>query len=201
MPFHLLSSSADASRVGLPRLCGFPPFYDENNSVLFAQIKAGAFDFPSPYWDDISDEAKDLILKLLVVDPTHRLSAAQVLDHPWVASVSVLVECRVCAAAARLTILPCAPLSLFALCFQAVPKTGELTSAKSQMKRFNARRRFRVRWCLCSAGLYLLAHPMCVLCLPGARACGAGHQRVPKVWQAEPGRADSGSSRRGHRGD
>jgi pregnancy upregulated non-ubiquitously expressed CaM kinase len=37
-------------------LCGFPPFYDENNAALFAQIKAGAFDFPSPYWDDVSDD-------------------------------------------------------------------------------------------------------------------------------------------------
>lgn len=35
-------------------LCGFPPFYDENNATLFAQIKAGAYDFPSPYWDDVS---------------------------------------------------------------------------------------------------------------------------------------------------
>jgi len=34
----------------------FPPFYDENNAALFAQIKAGAYDFPSPYWDDVSDE-------------------------------------------------------------------------------------------------------------------------------------------------
>lgn len=55
--------------------------------MLFAQIKAGSFDFPSPYWDDVSDDAKDLILKLLVVDPTHRLSAAQVQTHKWVAPV------------------------------------------------------------------------------------------------------------------
>ena len=36
-------------------LCGFPPFYDENNAALFAQIKAGAFDFPTPYWDAVSE--------------------------------------------------------------------------------------------------------------------------------------------------
>lgn len=70
-------------------LCGFPPFYDENNAVLFAQIKSGAFDFPSPYWDSVSDGAKDLVLQLLVVDPTRRLSAAQVQRHPWVAMGSV----------------------------------------------------------------------------------------------------------------
>lgn len=34
----------------------FPPFYDENNAALFAQIKAGAYDFPSPYWDDVSED-------------------------------------------------------------------------------------------------------------------------------------------------
>jgi hypothetical protein len=37
------------------RLCGFPPFYDENNSVMFEQIRTGAFDFPSPYWDSVSE--------------------------------------------------------------------------------------------------------------------------------------------------
>jgi hypothetical protein len=67
-------------------LCGFPPFYDENNAELFRQIKAGAYDFPSPYWDEVSDLAKDLISRLLVVDPAKRLSAAEVLAHPWVAA-------------------------------------------------------------------------------------------------------------------
>ena len=35
-------------------LCGFPPFYDENNAALFASIKACEYDFPSPYWDSVS---------------------------------------------------------------------------------------------------------------------------------------------------
>lgn len=39
-------------------LCGFPPFYDENNAVLFQTIRAGDFGFPSPYWDDISEEGE-----------------------------------------------------------------------------------------------------------------------------------------------
>lgn len=67
-------------------LCGFPPFYDENNAVLFQTIRAGDFGFPSPYWDDISEEAKDLVRKLLRVDPKDRLSAAEVLEHPWIQS-------------------------------------------------------------------------------------------------------------------
>ena len=42
-------------------LCGFPPFYDESNAVLFQLIKKGQYTFPSPYWDDVSESAKDLV--------------------------------------------------------------------------------------------------------------------------------------------
>jgi len=65
-------------------LCGFPPFFDDNNAQLFAAIKAGSYDFPSPYWDDVSPEAKDMIEKLLVVDPAKRMTSEGVLAHPWV---------------------------------------------------------------------------------------------------------------------
>lgn len=64
-------------------LCGFPPFYDEDNTALFEQIKSGTFEFPSPYWDDVSDIAKDLISKLLKVDPSERLQGDEILEHPW----------------------------------------------------------------------------------------------------------------------
>lgn len=47
-------------------------------------IKQGQFDFPSPYWDDISDIVKDLIKQILVVDPKSRLTAEDILAHPWV---------------------------------------------------------------------------------------------------------------------
>lgn len=52
-------------QVTFRSLCGFPPFYEENNQKLFDMIKAGQFDFPSPYWDDISDIVKDLIKSIL----------------------------------------------------------------------------------------------------------------------------------------
>eukprot|EP00744_Colponema_vietnamica_P001930 GILI01003122.1.p1 GENE.GILI01003122.1~~GILI01003122.1.p1 ORF type:complete len:325 (+),score=117.91 GILI01003122.1:112-1086(+) len=65
-------------------LCGFPPFYDENNTLLFEQIKHARYDFPSPYWDNISEAAKDLVRKLLVVDPARRLNADEILAHPWI---------------------------------------------------------------------------------------------------------------------
>lgn len=64
-------------------LCGFPPFYAENDSLLFQQIKAGKYEFLRPYWDPVSDEAKDFVAKLLVVDPKRRMTAEQALHHPW----------------------------------------------------------------------------------------------------------------------
>ena len=67
-------------------LCGFPPFYDEDNSILFNAIRKGEYDFPSPYWDSVTEEAKDLVTKLLVVDPALRLTAQQTLNHPWLKS-------------------------------------------------------------------------------------------------------------------
>ena len=64
-------------------LCGFPPFYAEENSELFTLICSGKFEFHSPYWDTISDSAKDLIKKLLIVQPEKRLSTDEILNHPW----------------------------------------------------------------------------------------------------------------------
>lgn len=64
-------------------LCGFPPFYDEDNQKLFDLIKNAEYDFPSPYWDSISENAKDLIRKLLLVDKEKRLTVDQILKHPW----------------------------------------------------------------------------------------------------------------------
>ncbi|XP_076833132.1 serine/threonine-protein kinase DCLK1-like isoform X2 [Brachyhypopomus gauderio] len=67
-------------------LCGFPPFRGsaDNQEVLFDQIVMGQLDFPLPYWDNVSDTAKDLITCMLHVEVTQRYSALQVLDHPWV---------------------------------------------------------------------------------------------------------------------
>jgi len=65
-------------------LCGFPPFYHEQTAQLYKQIKKGEFAFTSPYWDDISETARDLVCKLLVVDPAQRYTAKQVLAHPFV---------------------------------------------------------------------------------------------------------------------
>uniref|UniRef100_A0A3B3B8N5 Serine/threonine-protein kinase DCLK2 n=1 Tax=Oryzias melastigma TaxID=30732 RepID=A0A3B3B8N5_ORYME len=67
-------------------LCGFPPFrsIDDDQEVLFEQILKCQFDFPSPYWDNVSDAAKALIMGMLQASVDQRYTAAQVLDHPWV---------------------------------------------------------------------------------------------------------------------
>ncbi|CAK4645481.1 hypothetical protein LEN26_005585 [Aphanomyces euteiches] len=64
-------------------LCGFPPFYDESQVQEMEKIRRADYDFPSPYFDEISDLAKDFIRKMLVVDVDARLSADDVLAHPW----------------------------------------------------------------------------------------------------------------------
>uniref|UniRef100_A0A3B3SXM4 Serine/threonine-protein kinase DCLK2 n=1 Tax=Paramormyrops kingsleyae TaxID=1676925 RepID=A0A3B3SXM4_9TELE len=67
-------------------LCGFPPFRSENNlqKDLFEQILVGKLEFPSPYWDSISDSAKELIGQMLQVNVEARYTAEDVLAHPWV---------------------------------------------------------------------------------------------------------------------
>ncbi|XP_050425539.1 calcium/calmodulin-dependent protein kinase type 1 isoform X4 [Adelges cooleyi] len=65
-------------------LCGYPPFYDENDANLFAQILKGEFEFDSPYWDDISDSAKNFIKQLMCVDAEKRYTCRQALAHPWI---------------------------------------------------------------------------------------------------------------------
>ncbi|XP_041378894.1 LOW QUALITY PROTEIN: calcium/calmodulin-dependent protein kinase type 1D-like [Gigantopelta aegis] len=67
-------------------LCGYPPFYSENDSELFKQIMKGEYEFDSPYWDNISDSAKDFISHLMELDPKKRYDCEQALTHPWIAA-------------------------------------------------------------------------------------------------------------------
>lgn len=50
-------------------LCGFPPFYGDTDAEVLAQVKAGAYSFAGPEWRRVSDEGKDLIRKLLKINP------------------------------------------------------------------------------------------------------------------------------------
>ncbi|CAJ2499858.1 Uu.00g027110.m01.CDS01 [Anthostomella pinea] len=65
-------------------LCGFPPFYDESIEVLTEKVAKGQYTFLSPWWDDISKSAQDLISHLLTVDPDKRFTITEFLAHPWV---------------------------------------------------------------------------------------------------------------------
>ncbi|XP_028253064.1 calcium/calmodulin-dependent protein kinase type 1D [Parambassis ranga] len=73
-------------------LCGYPPFYDENDSKLFEQILKADYEFDAPYWDDISDSAKDFISSLMEKDPTKRFTCEQALRHPWIAGDTALCK-------------------------------------------------------------------------------------------------------------
>lgn len=69
-------------------LCGFPPFYDESIQVLTEKVARGQYTFLSPWWDDISKPAQDLVSHLLTVDPEKRFTIAQFLAHPWIRNVN-----------------------------------------------------------------------------------------------------------------
>uniref|UniRef100_A0A8C1ATX4 calcium/calmodulin-dependent protein kinase n=2 Tax=Cyprinus carpio TaxID=7962 RepID=A0A8C1ATX4_CYPCA len=74
-------------------LVGYPPFWDEDQHRLYQQIKAGAYDFPSPEWDTVTPEAKDLINKMLTINPSKRITAAEALKHPWISHRSTVASC------------------------------------------------------------------------------------------------------------
>ncbi|XP_031845216.1 calcium/calmodulin-dependent protein kinase II isoform X29 [Nomia melanderi] len=65
-------------------LVGYPPFWDEDQHRLYAQIKAGSYDYPSPEWDTVTVEAKNLINQMLTVNPSQRITASEALKHPWI---------------------------------------------------------------------------------------------------------------------
>ncbi|CUM63979.1 uncharacterized protein PRCAT00001567001 [Priceomyces carsonii] len=69
-------------------LCGFPPFYDDDPENLTAKIIKGQYLFLKPWWDDISDDAKNLIDRMLDVNPESRISIKEIWQHPWVKNVT-----------------------------------------------------------------------------------------------------------------
>jgi len=81
--------SADLWSVGVilyVLLCGYPPFASEHQATLFGQIRTGQWKFaPTEYWEHISQEAKDVVAHLLVVNPHQRWTAKQALSADWFA--------------------------------------------------------------------------------------------------------------------
>jgi len=94
-------------------LAGYPPFYDEDQKRLFKKIKEGRYYFHEDYWGNVSAEAMDLIRHMLCVNQRERWNAEQLLDHEWIKAGDDHLA------------------------------TKNLASAIVELKRFNARRRFK----------------------------------------------------------
>ncbi|XP_057178273.1 ribosomal protein S6 kinase alpha-3 isoform X3 [Triplophysa rosa] len=74
-------------------LTGFTPFAngpEDTPEEILARIGSGKFSLTGGYWNSVSSEAKDLVSKMLHVDPHQRLTAAQVLRHPWIVHKELL---------------------------------------------------------------------------------------------------------------
>merc|ERR1712078_558989 len=65
-------------------LGGYPPFIESNQRTLFRKIRKGQYEFHEEYWGQVSEDAKDLIRNLLVVDPDKRYTSEQALENKWI---------------------------------------------------------------------------------------------------------------------
>ncbi|XP_066526905.1 calcium/calmodulin-dependent protein kinase type 1D-like [Hoplias malabaricus] len=65
-------------------LCGYPPFYEETETRLFSKIMKAQYEFDSPFWDEISESAKDFIRNMMQKNPKLRYTTDQALRHPWI---------------------------------------------------------------------------------------------------------------------
>lgn len=65
-------------------LCGYPPFNGANDKSIIEAVLKGRYTLDEPEWEDISDDAKDLVKKMLEYDPSKRISANDALQHKWI---------------------------------------------------------------------------------------------------------------------
>ncbi|VDL94563.1 unnamed protein product [Schistocephalus solidus] len=65
-------------------LVGYPPFWDDEQHRLYAQIKSGNYEYPPPEWETVTPDAKDLINQMLTMNPSKRITAAEALKHQWI---------------------------------------------------------------------------------------------------------------------
>ncbi|TMW60911.1 hypothetical protein Poli38472_000953 [Pythium oligandrum] len=70
-------------------LAGYPPFHDDSQPILFRKIRKGKYQFDSPYWDNVSTDAKEFIGRMLVVNPAERATAAELMQHRWITGTDV----------------------------------------------------------------------------------------------------------------
>lgn len=69
-------------------LCGYPPFNGANDKQIIEAVLKGKFTLDEPEWDDVSDDAKDLVKRLLTLDPDRRISASEALQHRWIKTMA-----------------------------------------------------------------------------------------------------------------
>ena len=83
-------------------LSGEPPFNDPkaDNDAIMKKVEIGTYDIDNGVWRSISEEAKDLVRKMLTYDPAERISAEAALAHPWIAdNASVTFDASTAASA------------------------------------------------------------------------------------------------------
>ncbi|PAA88971.1 hypothetical protein BOX15_Mlig022376g3 [Macrostomum lignano] len=77
-------------------LCGYPPFYSNNGAPISPgmklRIRNGQYGFPTAEWKNVSDNAKDLIKRLLKTNPDHRLTIDQVMSHKWISMYTAVPQ-------------------------------------------------------------------------------------------------------------
>jgi len=76
-------------------LCGFPPFYDDEDSVVCEKIINGNWCFLEPFWDDVSEDAQALVSKCMHLDPDQRPTAEEILSDKWMTSEAELLKTKV----------------------------------------------------------------------------------------------------------
>jgi len=94
-------------------LGGYPPFNAKNESDLLLMCRRGQFEFDREYWGKISYEVKNMIRRLLVVNPDKRLSAEDVLSHQWMTTDKNVLQ------------------------------AADLSKSQTELKKFNAKKRFK----------------------------------------------------------
>lgn len=73
-------------------LCGHPPFPSDNEPLMFERIKKAEYTFTSHAWRRVSAQARDMVRKLLTVEPSRRLTASQALQHAWITGAALKVR-------------------------------------------------------------------------------------------------------------
>lgn len=71
-------------------LCGYPPIFSSDERKMVRLVRRGKYRFDPQYWNDISEDAKDFVAGLLTLDTKRRMTAQEVLDHPWIQNLAEL---------------------------------------------------------------------------------------------------------------